>query len=251
MPSCHCTRSGISRDVVIDGRRWRATDRVHARIVGRLRRGKLLCRKHSRRNLARPARAAAHQRALHRHEQLSEYPEAVQDYDKAIEMMGPGNAFVPTIMVSRAMVKKKMGNLTDCLTELQQAADLLHMSLVRGTRIHAQHRLCMAQSTLACVHTTHRFLRGTQEELVKQFEIRLDAGVMSPRRHEPIARRKSVTFAMAAPETGGRSSLAGTTPAPKKQLRFSDAVRSTRSLWCACASRASRASCASCACVRV
>ena len=66
-----------------------------------------------------------------RHEALSEFPEAVLDYDKAIEIMGPTNPFVPTIMVSRALVQKKMGNLSECLTELQQAADMMHISLVR------------------------------------------------------------------------------------------------------------------------
>lgn len=54
---------------------------------------------------------------------------------------------------------------------------------------------------------------------MKQFEIRLDAGVTSPR-PQPLSRRKSVTFAMAAPETGGRTSISGT--APKKALRFAD-----------------------------
>lgn len=70
-------------------------------------------------------------RVSDRHEALSEYPEAVQDYDKSIEIMGPTNPFVPTIMVSRAMVKKKMGDLSQCLAELQQAADMMHISLVR------------------------------------------------------------------------------------------------------------------------
>lgn len=69
------------------------------------------------------------------------------DYDRAIDIMGPANPFVPTIMVSRAMVKKKMGNLSQCLTELQQAADMMHISLVRLSLLALLMHMADAQCT--------------------------------------------------------------------------------------------------------
>ncbi len=128
------------------------------------------------------------------YEAVGEQPRALADYTQAIEIMGSGNAFVPTILVNRSMTYKRMGEMGQCLADLQQAADLMHISLEElvkqvNTEAHAQH-----QSTALYVLIKYY---GTQ------FELRLDDAPMSPKK-DP-SRRKSVSFKLGLPEEAARA----------------------------------------------